>query len=282
MTSYFDADRSAECVIERIGESVAPRRRAVFEAMIRHLHGFVHEVRPTPAEWALAIDFLTRTGQMCDANRQEWILASDILGVSMLVDSLNHPCPGGETENTVLGPFHVEGAPMSPMGADLRRDGKGEACLVSGHVLAPDGAPIEGAIVDVWSDGPDGFYDVQKPGEHPPMNLRGRFTTAADGRFHFVTAKPVAYPIPDDGPVGKMLRAMGRHPWRPAHIHFLVTAAGFDTLTTHLFVADSDFLDSDTVFGVKDSLIVPFERDPSASDGWLVSYDFVLRRPAVP
>jgi hydroxyquinol 1,2-dioxygenase len=277
MTRYFDADDSEACVIERMTGELPDRTRTIFTALIRHLHGFVKDVRPTEAEWAQAIGFLTETGKMCDGNRQEWILASDVLGVSMLIDSLNHPCPAGETENTVLGPFHVGDAPLMPMGADLRRDGRGEACLVEGRVLDAAGNPVEGAMLDVWSDAPDGFYDVQKPGEHPPMNLRGRFITGADGDYRFTTALPVSYPIPDDGPVGRMLRAMGRHPWRPAHIHFIVSADGFDTTTTHIFVKGDAYLASDAVFGVKDSLIVDFVADEDG--GWRAVYDFILRHP---
>lgn len=278
MGPYFTVDASEECAASRMSEGIPARNRKIFEALVRHLHGFVKEVRPSETEWFAAIEFLTRTGQMCTAHRQEWILASDVLGVSMLVDSLNHPSACGETENTVLGPFHVEGAAQYPMGSDLRRDGKGEPCLIDGRVIDAQGTPIAGAVLDVWSDGPDGFYDVQKPDDHPPMNLRGRFTTAADGRYWFVTSKPVPYPIPDDGPVGQLLQAMGRHPWRPAHVHFIVEAPGFERTTTHLFVAGDPYLDSDAVFGVKESLIVPFDRDPKQPERWIARNDFILRR----
>ncbi len=252
---YFTRENSAETVIARMKDCPDARLVQVMSALIRHLHAAVDEVGLTMKEWEAAIAFLTKTGHTCTEWRQEFILLSDILGASMLVDAINHDRGGGTTESTVLGPFHVAQAPMRAMGDDICLDHVGSPIVVHGKVLDPDGKPIAGALLDVWQANGDGFYDVQQAGIQPPMNLRGRFTTGADGRFWFKTIEPRFYPIPDDGPVGKLLRAMGRHPFRPAHIHFIVEAPGFEKLTTHLFPRGAEYLDSDAVFGVKDSLI---------------------------
>jgi hydroxyquinol 1,2-dioxygenase len=278
MSRYFTEDASAEVVNARMGAGTDPRLRQVMDALVRHLHAFVKEVEPTTKEWDAAVDFLTRTGQMCSDTRQEFILLSDVLGVSMLVDAINHRRPGGATENTVFGPFHVGGAPERAMGDTISLDGKGESCLFEGRVLDLDGRPIEGAVIDVWSDNADGFYDVQQPGVQPQWNNRGVFRTGPDGRYRFRGIRPVSYPIPDDGPVGQMLGHVGRHPWRPAHMHFLVHADGFETVTTHTFVAGDPYLDSDAVFGVKESLVVAFTRTEGGDTIWRSEFDFVLNR----
>lgn len=278
MTRYFSEDASAEVVNARMGAETDPRLRQIMHALVTHLHDFIKEVEPTTKEWEAAIDFLTRTGQMCSDTRQEFILLSDVLGVSMLVDAINHRRPSGATENTVFGPFHVAGAPERAMGENISLDGKGESCLFEGRVLDLAGEPIEGAVVDVWSDNAEGFYDVQQPGVQPQWNNRGVFRTGADGRYWFRGIKPVSYPIPDDGPVGQMLERVERHPWRPAHMHFLVHAPGFETVTTHTFVAGDRYLESDAVFGVKNSLIVPFERVAGGETIWRSRFDFVLNR----
>lgn len=272
---YFTEDTSEEQVLARLAPGVDPRFRQIISSAVRHLHAFVKEVEPTMEEWGQAIAFLTATGQICDDKRQEWILASDTLGVSMLVDAINHRRPGGATENTVLGPFHVAGAPPRANGESICLDGKGALCRVSGIVTDEAGRPIPGATLDVWQTNDDGYYDVQQPGVQPDMNMRGRFTADAGGRYHFLTVKPLPYSIPTDGPVGAMLVAMGRHAMRPAHIHFIVTAPGHETLVTHVFSRDDPYLDSDAVFGVKDSLIVDFEPD---GDGTRARFDIRLRR----
>lgn len=271
----FSEQALTDAVIARMEGCDNPRLKEVMAAVVRHLHALVREVQPTEAEWFQAIQFLTATGQKCDDKRQEFILLSDTLGVSMLVDAINHQKPGGETESTVLGPFYVEGAPEFPMGADIRPNGAdGAPTLVSGRVTDGNGRPIQGATLDVWQAGADGFYDVQKPGSE--LALRGRFRTGADGRYHFRTVKPVSYPIPIDGPVGQMLLRLGRHPYRPAHLHFIVQAEGFEPLTTHLFVKGDEYLDSDVVFGVKDSLIVDFKPGEKPGE-FRCDYDFVLK-----
>jgi protocatechuate 3,4-dioxygenase beta subunit len=261
----FTEERSAEVVAASFARTPDPRLRRVLTSMVQHLHAFVKDVELTEEEWGAAIAFLTRTGQTSDDVRQEVILLSDVLGVSMLVETINHRTGGTSTESTVLGPFHMVESPPRELGADIALDGKGEPCLVTGRVTGPDGEPLAGALVDVWQANDDGFYDVQQPGVQPERNLRGLFTADADGRFWFRSIVPRHYPIPDDGPVGELLAATARHPNRPAHVHFLVTAPGHRPVTTHLFVAGDPYIDSDAVFGVKESLIreFPVVDDPA-------------------
>jgi hydroxyquinol 1,2-dioxygenase len=253
----------------------APSRRVgeLSEALVRHLHALVEEVAPTTAEWAAAIDFLTRTGQACTDTRQEFILLSDVLGVSMLVDALDHDHVAHATESTVLGPFYVEGAPSAELGADLGADAAGAPLEVEGRVTGPDGDPLAGAIVDTWQADERGLYDVQYADE--PV-LRARLRCDADGRYGFRTVVPASYPIPTDGPVGDLLAAQARHPYRPAHIHFRVTAPGHHELVTHVFLAGDPYLDSDVVFGVKPSLVRELER-PAGGPARL-RFDVVLDR----
>jgi len=260
-------------VLRRIKDTPNPRLKQVMTSLVKHLHGFVREVRPTQEEWFEGVKFLTETGHWCDDKRQEFILMSDTLGVSMLVDFINYGKEGQETESTVLGPFFVEGAPELPMGASIVKPGTvGEPCVASGSVRASDGKPIAGAVLDVWQAAGDGFYDVQKP---QGTNLRARFRTAADGKYQFKCVLPASYPVPHDGPVGRMLVATGRHPMRPGHLHFMIEAPGHEKLVTHLFVRGDEYLDSDAVFGVKDSLIVDFAKNPEGVHA--VHYDFVLK-----
>ncbi len=261
----FSEQRSAEVVAASFANTPDPRLRQVLTSLVHHLHAFVKDVELTEEEWGFAIDFLTRTGHMSNDVRQEFILLSDVLGVSMLVETVNHRTGGTATESTVLGPFHMVASPERELGEDINLDRKGTPCLVSGRVTGPDGEPLAGASVDVWQTNEDGFYDVQQPGIQPAGNLRGLFTADTDGRYWFRSVVPRFYPIPDDGPVGQLLAATGRHPNRPAHLHFIVAAPGYRPVTTHVFVADSPYLDSDAVFGVKESLIreVPEVDDPA-------------------
>ncbi len=282
---FFTEETSVEVVLARTGPNAAPRVRQIMESVVRHLHAVVKETEPTEEEWMKAIQFLTDTGKLCSDWRQEFILLSDALGVSMLVDAVNNRKPAGETEATVLGPFYVPNAPRYENGANISKDGKGEPLWVSGRVLDGHGKPIAGATLDVWQASPEGFYDVQQPDVQPVNNLRGRFTADAEGRFSFRSVYPRHYPIPHDGTVGKMLTALDRQPNRPAHVHFIVRAEGFRSLTTHLFTPDCPWLRDDAVFGVKESLIADFRKSSDAARAeelglpppfWEVAWDFVL------
>jgi hydroxyquinol 1,2-dioxygenase len=257
---YFERETSADVVIARMGEDIDPRVRDVMSSVIRHLHEAVKEIRPTHEEWLAAIKFLTRTGHMCSDWRQEFILLSDTLGVTMLVDAINHSHGPEITESTLLGPFYVENPPYLANGTNICLDGKGEQLVVRGRILDGKGQPIAGATVDTWQTNDDGFYDVQQKGIQPEMNLRGIFTTNDRGEYWFRTAKPRFYPIPGDGPVGEILAAMGRSVNRAAHIHFIVKAPGYVTLITHVFPPDCPHLEIDAVFGVKESLIGDFKQ----------------------
>jgi protocatechuate 3,4-dioxygenase beta subunit len=278
MTAHFTEEGSVEAVNARMGKDIDPRLAEVMACLVRHLHAFAKEIQLTREEWEYGIDFLTRVGRMCGDERQEFVLLSDTLGFSMLVDAINNRRPPGATENTVFGPFHVEGAPVRPMGACISLDGKGESCLYEGRVVDLDGKPVEGARIDVWSADAEGFYDVQQPDIQPKWNNRGVFVTGADGAYRFIGIKPVSYPIPDDGPVGQMLARLGRRPYRPGHMHYLVTAEGHEKLVTHVFVGNDPYLGSDTVFGVKETLIGSFERIAISPTLWRSLFDFVLVR----
>ena len=248
----------------------AERLRTLVQALTRHLHAFATEVGLTQGEWEEGIRILTETGHITDDRRQEFILWSDTLGLSMLVDALANPLPSGATESTVLGPFYVPGSPLRPYGASIAEEVAGAPAWIHGKVLDLDGGPIPGAELDVWQNGDDRLYAVQNA-EAPEDHLRGRFTTRDDGSYAFLAVRPVPYTIPDDGPVGRMLAATGRHPWRPAHVHMIVRAPGYRTLATHIFDRESEYLDSDAVFAVKPSLLREFVRrpadDPERPDG---------------
>ena len=263
-------------VAKAFGATPDPRLRELITALVRHLHAFAAETRLTPAEWMAGLQFLTATGQKCDARRQEFVLLSDVLGLSSLVDVIN--AAGGATESTVLGPFYVAGAPARAMGEHSGRPEDGSPTLVRGRVTDTAGRPLDGATLDVWQSNDSGLYDTQDPSQ-PPFNLRGVFVTGPDGRFEFRTARPASYPIPTDGPVGDLLRATGRSRWRAAHIHAIVSAPGCRPVTTHIFDAENPYLDSDAVFGVKDSLVRPFRPagpDDPADVSYVVDMDFAL------
>ncbi|MGG7539818.1 dioxygenase [Rhizobium sp. Nf11,1] len=276
MAEYFSEEASVEIVNGRMAADVDPRMREIMSLLVKHMHAFIKEACISQQEWETAIRFLTDTGQICSDERQEFILLSDTLGVSMLVDAITNRRQPGATQNTVLGPFHVAGAPNRRIGDRITLDGKGESCVFEGTVVDLEGHAIEGAIIDVWSDNAEGFYDVQQPDIQPRWNNRGKFVTGADGRYRFIGIKPVSYPIPADGPVGRMLKHLGRHPYRPAHMHYIVTASGFQKLVTHTFVGDDEYLSSDAVFGVKDTLIAPLERIQGGEAEWRSRFDFVL------
>lgn len=280
-----DAAQLTKAVQRRFASTPDPRLRRIMAKLIEHLHAFVAETKLTPTEWFAAIDVLTRTGQMCTDTRQEFILLSDTLGVSMLVDLLNHARPGA-TETTVLGPFYVPQSPARAAGETIAPSDEGAQAVLTGRVLDVRGRPIAGATLDVWQTASNGLYDVQDE-QQPLFNMRGLFTTDAEGRYHIHTVRPRSYQIPSDGPVGQMLKVTKRHPWRPAHIHFIVGANGYQPVTTHLFDKADKYLSSDAVFGVKDSLVRTFARVSSRTEAarygvrapfWHLDFDFRLAR----
>jgi hydroxyquinol 1,2-dioxygenase len=275
MTAMKPAELT-EQVLAAYAGAPDPRLRELIAALIRHVHGFVTETGLTPEEWLAAVEFLTATGQKCDDRRQEFVLLSDVLGVSSLVDIVN--AADGATESTVLGPFYVPGAPAREMGGQIGRPEDGSPTFVHGRVTDLAGRPLDRARLDVWQTAGNGLYDTQDPSQ-PEFNLRGVFVTGPDGGYQFRTVRPVSYPIPTDGPVGGLLRGAGRHNWRAAHIHAIVSAPGRRPVTTHIFDADNPYLDSDAVFGVKDSLVRPFRPagpgDPADVD-YVVEMDFRL------
>lgn len=281
-------EQISDAVLESFAGAPDPRLGELLRGLVRHLHDFVIETGLTPAEWHAAIDFLTATGRVCTPTRQEFILLSDTLGVSMVLDAVNHPSGPSVTESTVLGPFYVPGSPERAMGESIAvMGGSGEPALVSGTVRDTRGVPVGGATLDVWQNSASGAYAVQDPAQ-PADNLRGLFRTGPDGRFWFWSVRPTDYSIPDDGPVGAMLRATGRHPWRAAHIHLIVSAPGYHPVVTHLFDDESRYLASDTVFGVKPSLVCHYRRhgagEPGApagheGDWYSLEHDLVLAGP---
>ncbi|HEX6707470.1 MAG TPA: dioxygenase [Albitalea sp.] len=269
----IDETHITDAVIRSFDGCDNPRLKQVLVSLVTHLHDFVREVGLTEAEWAEGIRFLTATGHMCDDQRQEFILLSDTLGISMLTVALNHRKPPGATEATVLGPFHVDDAPRADQGADIAGGARGEAMEVDVSVVSVDGAPVAGAEVDVWQADEDGLYDVQQPALGQ-RRARALMRTDAQGRLRFRAIVPTAYPIPTDGPVGRLLVAAGRHPWRPAHVHFLIRAEGHETLVTHLFREGDPYLESDAVFGVRSSLVTKIA--PTRDGVAHLSYRFVL------
>jgi len=285
--SILTEENITEAVLANINAE-NPRIQQIVTGFIRHMHAFIREVEPTEDEWFAGIDFLTRTGQMCDDKRQEFILFSDTMGITMLTDFINHRVAEGATETTVTGPFHAkafaaENGAIIAEGPEWER---GEYTLVRGRVTDTAGNPIVGAKLDVWQSDDEGAYDVQDE-KQPEINLRAIFTTDENGEYWFRTVKPSSYPIPTDGPVGELLKATGRHPMRPAHIHYLITAPGYRRLITHLFVEGDEYLESDAVFGVKDSLVVPFVKNDNLEKAgeygfsgpfYEVEYDFALEK----
>lgn len=283
----LDENTITEAVIQRHEAAPDERLRNIMTSLVQHLHAFARDTRLTEEEWFRGIQFLTDVGQMCTDKRQEFILLSDTLGLSMLVTALNNRKPAGCTEATVFGPFHVDGAPEYALGDDIAQGVKGSPCFVRGAVRGVDGTPVPNASMDVWQADADGFYDVQYEGDE--LKGRGIIHTNSDGAYHFRTVCAEAYPIPHDGPVGRMLQALGRHPWRPAHLHFMITADGYETLVTHVFRNGDTYLDSDAVFGVRSSLIGEWVRHEAgaAPDGsvleqpfYTLDFDFVLNPSA--
>ncbi|MCG2591689.1 intradiol ring-cleavage dioxygenase [Ramlibacter sp. XY19] len=266
-------DNITQAVIARLAQTPDPRLKAILTSLVQHLHAFAREVKLTEGEWMQGIEFLTRVGHITDAQRQEFILLSDTLGLSMLTVAMNNDKPAGCTEATVFGPFYVEDAPSFDLGEDVARGAPGEPCDVSGVVRGLGGEPVAGAEIHVWQADAEGKYDVQR-GEAHGHRARGVLHANGKGEYHFRSILAEAYPIPDDGPVGDMLKATGRHPWRPAHLHFMIKAPGYETLITHVFRNGDPYLDSDAVFGVRQSLVADWVKQPDGR--YKVEYDFVL------
>jgi hydroxyquinol 1,2-dioxygenase len=273
----------SDAVIDSMSGAKNARFKEIMTSLVKHLHAFIREVNLTEAEWLTGIQFLTAVGKKCDEKRQEFILLSDTLGATTMKDIVNNRKLPGVTEFTILGPFYRPDAPEMQLSASIAGSIPGEPAVVRGRVLAPDGAPIPNAKLEIWQSDAEGFYDLQMPGIETA--LRGIFHTDAEGEYMFRTIRPSFYPIPHDGPVGQMLIAMGRHPYRPAHIHFIISAEGYQPVTTELFVSGDPYLDSDAVFGVRESLIVKFVRHESEEEAerlnvsapfYTVDYDFVL------
>jgi hydroxyquinol 1,2-dioxygenase len=269
----LDQDNITQAVIASFAGTADPRLKQILISLVQHLHAFAREVELTEGEWFKGIEFLTRCGHITDDKRQEFILLSDVLGLSMLNVAMNNHKPEGCTEATVFGPFYVKDAPQYELGADIANGAKGTPCQVRGTVRGTRGEAIAGATLDVWQSDDDGLYDVQHEALEQAQ-ARGQLRADGEGRYHFRSIVAVPYAIPHDGPVGAMLQATGRHPWRPAHLHFMVKAPGYETLITHVFRQDSDYLDSDAVFGVRQSLVCDWALQPDGS--YLLAYDFVL------
>ena len=262
-----------QAVIERFSNTPDPRLKEILNSLVKHLHDFARDVKLTEEEWLNGINYLTATGQMCDAKRQEFILLSDCLGLSMLTVAMNNDKPQGCTEPTVFGPFFLEEAPQFNLGDDVANGAIGKPCFVKGNIKSLDGTPIPNALINVWQADADGNYDVQYAHLAHPQ-ARGILHSDAQGKYYFKTILAEAYPIPSDGPVGQMLRATKNHPWRPAHLHFMVEAPGYERLITHVFRDHDQYLDSDVVFGVRSTLIADWIQQDDGT--YLLEYDFVL------
>jgi hydroxyquinol 1,2-dioxygenase len=269
-------DNITQAVIARFADTPDPRLKQIVTSLVQHLHAFARDVKLTEGEWLQGIQFLTRTGQISDDKRQEFILLSDVLGLSMLTVAMNNDKPAGATEATVFGPFFVEGAPAYDHGDDIANGAVGIPCKVRGRIHDLDGKPVPHARIEVWQADAEGLYDVQR--QDAGHQARGSLVAGPEGEYHFQSILAEAYPIPDDGPVGDLLKATKRHPWRPAHLHFMIEAPGYETLITHVFRNGDQYLDSDAVFGVRESLIADWVKQPDGT--YLVDYDFVLNKAA--
>lgn len=268
-------DNITQAVLDRMAQTPDPRLKEIMTSLVRHLHAFARETRLTEEEWFAGIEFLTKVGHITDDKRQEFILLSDALGLSMLTVAMNSDKPPGCTEATVVGPFYVSNAPQFGLGDDIANGASGVPCRVRGSVRSLGGEPVPDAEIQVWQADDEGMYDVQR-GPVERLQARGVLRSDQNGHFHFQSILAQPYPIPDDGPVGDMLRATKRHPWRPAHLHFKISAPGYETLVTHVFREGDQYLDSDAVFGVRQSLITQWLPQPDGT--YLLEFDFVLPR----
>ncbi len=282
-------DNITQAFLNYCSQDTDPRLKFVLEKLVHHLHDFVRETDLTHDEWRKGLELLYAAGEISTPERNEFVLFSDVLGLSSLVDMVNSPEDG--TPSSVLGPFHVLGAPEAAVGADLKGDNEGKTVVVGGRVLTPDGQPVVGAELEIWQTADNGLYSNQDAAQ-PEYNLRSHMNADDDGRYLFSTVRPAPYTVPDDGPVGELLRATGRHPWRPSHLHFIVTAPGFRSLVTEVFPSDDPYLDEDAVFGVREKLVMEYQertsldglpddleiRDRLTLPYYVVDFDFVLAR----
>jgi hydroxyquinol 1,2-dioxygenase len=285
---YVTESNITDIVLDRWNAVQEPRLRRIMQSMVKHLHGFVRDIEPTEREWLTAIEWLTRTGQMSTDKRQEFILASDVIGVSMLVDCINHRLAGGATPTTVTGPFHIHDSPVLADGADIARGAPGEPCFIIGKVRNLQGEPVPGATLDIWQADGDGLYEAQRGAEEPWM--RGIFKAQADGSFVVQTVLPVPYSIPMNGTVGEIMSRTEISPMRPSHVHFMINAPGYGEVITHLFRKSCPYIETDVVYGVKAPLIAEFRKMPAGTATpsghvanqtfWLLEYDFVLQPAA--
>lgn len=275
----FSEETSAEAFSARLAGSTDSHLSSLMAGVVTHVHDLIKEFRPSQDDWRKVIAFLTEVGHASDERRQEWVLLSDLIGASALVEEINSRRPKGATPNTVRGPFFRADAPERPLGSSISLDGVGEPLCVSARVQDLDGKPIEGAEVITWQANAQGFYENQQPDLQPEHNLRGRFHTNAEGRFYYRTVRPKGYGVPDDGPVGRLLARAGYPLHRPAHLHFLIRAPGFETITTHIYDHSDPHLNEDALFGVKAELVRTFE--PASSDAgtmYEVNVTFVMAR----
>jgi catechol 1,2-dioxygenase len=273
-------DNVTEVVVGSMSKDMTPRAREVMTALVTHLHAFAREVKLTHEDWLVGIDYMTRTGKMTDDKRNEFILVSDVLGLESLCDAISHDAKGKETESAVLGPFFREGGPHKKRGESIATRGEtdGPSCLLHGRVTDVEGKPIANARINVWETGPEGLYEQQDAAQ-PDMNLRGVYETDANGTYEIRAVRPVPYPVPYDGPAGDILKIMGRHPYRPAHIHMIVEAPGYKKLVSQLYDKTDKYLDSDSVYAVKDSLLLDFVKTPAGSaTKFEVTHDVVMKR----
>ena len=248
-------DSITQAFLDYCGPETTPRLRFILEKLVQHLHDFTRETHLTHDEWRKGLELLQKTGEITDSERNEYVLLSDVLGLSSLVDMVNSPDNG--TPSSVLGPFHILGAPDLAVGGDLKKDNEGATVIVQGYVLTTDGKPISGAELEIWQTAENGLYSNLDETQSE-FNLRGHMKVGEDGLYRFTTIRPAPYTVPDDGPVGELLHATGREPWRPSHLHFIVTAPGFKTLVTEVFPSDDPYIDQDAVFGVREELIMKY------------------------
>ncbi len=254
-------DNLTSTFLSYFGEDTDPRLREIMQSLSRHLHEFALETQLTHKEWTTGLDILRRAGSITTPERDEFVLLSDVLGLSSLVDMINSSENG--TSSSVLGPFHISNAPSMAMGSDLRGSYDGELVLVQGKVVNTQGQPIAGATLDVWQTAPNGLYSSQDP-DQDTYSFHALFTTGDDGRYWFTTVRPVSYTVPTDGPVGDLLTTTGRHPWRPSHLHYIIKAEGYKSLVTEVFPDDDPYLDQDTVFGVREDLVMSYKRQKAS------------------